>query len=53
MAMTTTAMPQTTTSTYYMVQMDKAEENNPPLSPSLRKVSISIGYKNNRLTVSH
>ena len=26
--------------------MDKAEEINPPLSPSLRKVSISIGYKN-------
>jgi hypothetical protein len=33
--------------------MDKAEENNPPLSPSLRKVSISIGYKNKRLITGH
>ena len=46
----TTATQPTTTSNIYTVQMDKAEENNPPLSPSLRKVSISIGYKNKRLT---
>ena len=45
MATTTTVIPQTITSTISMVQMDKAEENNPPLSPSLRKVSISKGYK--------
>ena len=45
MATTTTVIPQTITSTISMVQMDKAEENNPPLSPSLRKVSISKRYK--------
>ena len=45
MAIPTTVIPQTTISKISTEKMDKAEENNPPLSPRLRKVSISKGYK--------
>lgn len=44
-AIPTTVIPQTTISKISTEKMDKAEENNPPLSPRLRKVSISKGYK--------